>query len=192
MGVLAHISDIIIPVLIFFIVGYGFVSKVKVYETFLEGAKDGLKVVIDIVPTLIGLLVAVGMLRASGFFELLGKVLAPAANAVGLPAQLLPLLIVKMFSSSAATGLVLDIFKTAGPDSYAGMLTSILMSCTDTMLIFRGSEEYLQRQGLEFVLIFLLFYLSPVVLDWQIKLSWQLNNRMRNYKQRKDGYDTVL
>ncbi len=133
MGVLAHISDIIIPVLIFFIVGYGFVSKVKVYEIFLDGAKDGLKVVIDIVPTLIGLLVAVGMLRASGFFELLGKVLAPAATAVGLPAQLLPLLIVKLFSSSAATGLVLDIFKTAGPDSYAGMLTSILMSCTETV-----------------------------------------------------------
>lgn len=153
MGVFAHISDIIIPVLIFFIVGCGFVSKVKVYETFLDGAKNGLKVVIDIVPTLIGLLVAVGMLRASGFFELLGKVLAPAATAVGLPAQLLPLLIVKMFSSSAATGLVLDIFKTAGPDSYAGMLTSILMSCTDTMLILRGSEEYLQIQGLEFVLI---------------------------------------
>ena len=133
MSVLAHISDIIIPVLIFFIVGYGFVYKVKVYETFLDGAKDGLKVVIDIVPTLIGLLVAVGMLRASGFFELLGKLLAPAATAVGLPAQLLPLLIVKMFSSSAATGLVLDIFRTAGPDSYAGMLTSILMSCTETV-----------------------------------------------------------
>ncbi len=87
MSVLAHISDIIIPVLIFFIVGYGFVSKVKVYETFLDGAKDGLKVVIDIVPTLIGLLVAVGMLRASGFFELLGKLLAPVTTAVGLPAS---------------------------------------------------------------------------------------------------------
>ncbi len=150
---IAHISDIIIPILIFFIVGYGAVSGVKVYESFLKGAKDGLKIVIDIVPTLIGLLVAVGMLRASGFFDMLGKVLAPVTEQVGLPAQLLPLLIVKMFSSSAATGLVLDIFRTSGPDSYAGLVTSILMSCTDTMLILRGSEEYLQRQGLEFVLI---------------------------------------
>lgn len=133
MNVLAHISDIIIPVLIFFIVGYGIVSKVKVYESFLEGAKDGLKIVLDIVPTLIGLLVAVGMLRASGFFELLGRLLGPMTEKVGLPAQLMPLLIVKLFSSSAATGLVLDIFKTAGPDSYAGMLTSILMSCTETV-----------------------------------------------------------
>lgn len=133
MKTLAYFSDIIIPLLIFFIVGYGWASKIKVYETFLKGAKDGLKIVVDIVPTLIGLLVAVGMLRASGFFEMLGELLEPITLAVGLPAQLLPLLIVKMFSSSAATGLVLDIFKTSGPDSYAGMLTSILMSCTETI-----------------------------------------------------------
>ena len=135
MNAMAHLSDIIIPILIFFIVGYGFVSRVKVYETFLKGAKDGLKIVVDIVPTLIGLLVAVGMLRASGFFEMLGTLLGPAAAAVGLPAQLMPLLVVKLFSSSASTGLVLDIFRTSGPDSYAGMLTSssILMSCTETV-----------------------------------------------------------
>ncbi len=164
MNVLSHVSDIIIPILIFFIVGYGYVSRVKVYESFLKGAKSGLKIVVDIVPTLIGLMVAVGMLRASGFFDMLGRLLGPLTEKVGLPAQLMPLLIVKMFSSSAATGLVLDIFKTAGPDSYAGMLTSILMSCTDTMQILRGNEEYLQRQDLEFVLI---FYTSPVVLDRQ-------------------------
>lgn len=133
MNAFAHVSDIIIPVLIFFIIGYGFVCGIKVYECFLKGAREGLKIVVDIVPTLVGLLVAVGMLRASGFFELLGQLLAPVTAAVGLPAQLLPLLIVKLFSSSAATGLVLDIFKTAGPDSYAGTLTSILMSCTETV-----------------------------------------------------------
>lgn len=66
-------------------------------------------------------------------FELLGTLLGPAAAAAGLPAQLMPLLVVKLFSSSAATGLVLDIFRTSGPDSYAGMLTSILMSCTETV-----------------------------------------------------------
>lgn len=133
MNALSHISDIIIPLLIFFIVGYGYASKVKVYESFLKGAKEGLKIVVDIVPTLIGLLMAVGMLRASGFFDFLGNILAPVTESVGLPAQLLPLLVVKLFSSSAATGLVLDIFKASGPDSYAGMLTSILMSCTETV-----------------------------------------------------------
>lgn len=133
MKILTHMSDIIIPLIIFFVVGYGMVSGVKVYETFLKGAGEGLKVVVEIMPTLVGLMVAVGVLRASGFFDLLGVVLKPLTQAVGLPTQLIPLLIVKMFSSSAATGLVLDIFKTSGPDSYAGMLTSILMSCTETI-----------------------------------------------------------
>ncbi|MCM1325823.1 MAG: spore maturation protein [Bacteroidales bacterium] len=133
MQVLTHVSDIIIPSVIFFVVGYGLVSKIKVYEVFLKGAKDGLRIVVDIIPTLVGLMMAVGVLRASGFFELLGTVLSPLAEAVKLPAQLIPLLIVKMFSSSAATGLVLDIFKNNGPDSYAGMITSILMSCTETI-----------------------------------------------------------
>lgn len=133
MNVLTHLSDILIPLLIFFVVGYGIVSKVKVYETFLKGAKDGLRISIDILPTLIGLMMAVGILRASGFFEMLGEVLAPATSLLGLPAQLIPLLVVKLFSSSAATGLVLDIFKNFGPDSYSGILTSILMSCTETV-----------------------------------------------------------
>lgn len=133
MNIFLHLSDIIIPLVIFFVVGYGIVSGVKVYESFLNGAKDGLKIVADIVPTLIGLMVAVGVLRASGFFDLLGTLLAPVTEKAGLPAQLIPLLIVKLFSSSAATGLVLDIFKTNGPDSYAGLVTSILMSCTETV-----------------------------------------------------------
>lgn len=133
MQALTHMSDIIIPSVIFFVVGYGLVSRIKVYEVFLKGAKDGLRIVVDIIPTLVGLMMAVGVLRASGFFELLGTVLSPLAEAVKLPAQLIPLLIVKMFSSSAATGLVLDIFKNNGPDSYAGMITSILMSCTETI-----------------------------------------------------------
>lgn len=142
MNVLTHISDIIIPAIIFYIVGYGLISRVKVYESFLKGAKDGLRVVVDIMPTLIGLMVAVGVLRASGFLAFLGSLLAPLTEAVGLPGELLPLLIVKLFSSSAATGLVLDIFKTAGPDSYVGMVTSILMSCTET-LFYTMSVYYL-------------------------------------------------
>lgn len=73
MNVLSHISDIIIPILLFYIIGYGLVSKVKVYEAFLTGAREGLKVVIDIMPTLVGLLVAVGVLRASGFLEFLSR-----------------------------------------------------------------------------------------------------------------------
>lgn len=133
METMTRVSDILIPMIFFLVVGYGLVSGVKVYETFLKGARDGLRVVVDIVPTLVGLMMAVGILRASGFFDILGKWIGPITELVGLPAQIVPLLIVKLFSSSAATGLVLDIFKTSGPDSYIGLLTSILMSCTETV-----------------------------------------------------------
>lgn len=133
MNILIHLSDIIIPAVIFYIVGNGMISKVKVYESFLTGAKSGLKVVVDIMPTLIGLMVAVGVLRASGFLGFLGGLFAPLTEAVGMPGELFPLLIVKLFSSSAATGLVLDVFRESGPDSYVGMVTSILMSCTETL-----------------------------------------------------------
>lgn len=147
MNALANISDIIIPLVVFFVVGYGLVSGVKVYETFLKGAREGLKIVVDIMPTLIGLMIAVGILRSSGFFELLGVVLQPLTQLLHLPGELIPVLIVKLFSSSAATGLVLDIFKNYGPDSFVGTVTSILMSCTDAVVIYRRNEEYLQNTG---------------------------------------------
>lgn len=132
-NVMANLSNIIIPAIIFYIVAHGISNKVKVYEEFIEGAKDGLKTVVQILPTLVGLMVGVGVLRASGFMEFLGGLIGKFTEQIGIPADIVPLLLVKMFSSSAATGLVLDIFKTHGTDSYIGMLTSILMSCTETI-----------------------------------------------------------
>lgn len=133
MQILSYVSDILIPVLVFFIVGYGFFAKTKVYESFLKGAKDGLVVVVEILPTLIGLMIAVGVLRASGFLSFVGKVFAPLTERIYMPSELMPVFLIKMFSGSAATGLVLDIFKNHGPDSYLGMVTSILMSSTETL-----------------------------------------------------------
>ncbi len=103
------------------------------YEDFIKGAKDGFRTVIQIMPTLVGLMVAVGVLRASGFLNAVGKLFGGLTDKIGFPSDLVPLIFVKMFSSSAATGLVLDIFKTYGPDSYIGMITSIMMSCTETI-----------------------------------------------------------
>jgi len=133
MKVLAEFSNIIIPAIIFYIVGYGVVSKVPVYEHFIKGAKDGMGTVIKLLPTLIGLLMAVGILRSSGFLEFLGELLLRPGEAIGVPKEVLPLILVKMVSGSAATGLALDLFKTYGPDSYIGTLVSILMSCTETI-----------------------------------------------------------
>ncbi|MBR1692402.1 MAG: spore maturation protein [Lachnospiraceae bacterium] len=133
MNVLANLSNIIIPALLFYIVAYGLMNKISVYEEFIKGAKDGMKTVVEIMPTLIGLMVAVGVLRASGFLEFVGRLLGNVLAMVQFPAELMPLTLVKMFSSSAATGLVLDIFKEYGPDSYLGYVTSLMMSSTETI-----------------------------------------------------------
>ncbi|WMC94310.1 nucleoside recognition domain-containing protein [Kineothrix sp. MB12-C1] len=130
---MTNISNIIIPVIIFYIVAYGVINKQKVYEEFIKGAKDGFRTVIDIMPTLVGLMVAVGVLRASGFLGFIGRIFRGVTDVIGFPSELVPLVFIKMFSSSAATGLVLDIFKTYGPDSRIGMITSIMMSCTETI-----------------------------------------------------------
>lgn len=142
-GVLSNISNIIIPLVIFYIVAYGIATKTAVYDDFVRGAKEGLKVVVQIAPTLVGLMVGVGVLRASGFLDFLGSITAGVTEKLGLSPDLIPLIFIKMFSSSAATGLVLDIFKTYGPDSLTGMITSIMMSCTDITVILRRNEEYL-------------------------------------------------
>lgn len=128
-----NFSNIIIPVIIFYIVAYGLASKSNVYEDFIKGAKDGFHTVIQIMPTLIGLMVAVGILRASGFLDFLAGIFSGVASRLGFSSELVPLILIKMFSSSAATGLVLDIFKNHGPDSLIGMTTSIMMSCTETV-----------------------------------------------------------
>ena len=133
MNFLLFLSDFIVPFLVFYIVGFGLLMKKNIYEDFVKGAKDGFKTVIKIMPTLIGLMVGVGVLRASGFLDAIGNLLGRAISVLHFPAQLVPVTIVRMFSSSAATGLALDIFKEYGPDSYLGRLTAILMSCTETI-----------------------------------------------------------
>lgn len=133
MTFLLYLSDYMIPFVIFYVVGYGILTKTSIFDEFVKGAKDGFKVVLDILPTLIGLMVGIGIMRASGAFDMLANLLKPLMSILRFPAELVPLVIVKMFSSSAATSLVIDIFKQYGPDSYLGTLTSILMSCTETI-----------------------------------------------------------
>ena len=98
-----------------------------------QGAKDGFETVIGIMPTLIGLMVAVGILRASGFLECFSNVCAIFTEKIGFPSELLPLAVVKMFSSSAATGLLLDIYKEYGTDSLLGRMASIMLGSTETI-----------------------------------------------------------
>lgn len=133
MRILLTISDFLIPVTILMIVVFGCLQKVDIYEVFLEGAKEGLRTVVDILPTLIGLILAVEVVRAGGLLDILVNLIRPAAEAVGFPAELAPLSLVRLISSSAATGLLTDLFSAYGPDSFLGRAASVMMSCTETV-----------------------------------------------------------
>jgi len=133
MELFMYVTEFIVPMIILGIVMYGVLMKVPVYDTFIKGAKSGFLTVIKIMPTLIGLMVGVGVLRASGFLDFIAGGIGQLTGYIGFPGELVPLTIVKMFSSSAATGLLLDIFKEFGTDSYIGLIASISMSCTETI-----------------------------------------------------------
>ena len=147
MNVLLFLSNGIIPIIVFGIVGYAMLQKVPVFDKFVEGVMDGFQTVYKVLPTLIGLLVAVGMLRNSGFMEAIGRLIQPVAEIVHFPSQLVPLIIVKLFSSSAATSLLLDIFKQFGTDSKIGVLASVLMSCSET--VFYTMSVYFVTAGVK-------------------------------------------
>ena len=131
--ILLYLSDMLVPFLILYVVAHGLLARRPVYDDFVKGAKDGLKTVLQILPTLVGLMVAVGVLRASGFLDFLPQALRLLTELVHFPSELVPLTIVRMFSASAATGLALDVFKEYGTDSYLGLAASILMGCTETI-----------------------------------------------------------
>jgi len=122
-----------IPLVIFVIVAFGTLKGTPVFDSFIKGAKTGLPTIIGIMPTLIGLMVAVGILRASGALDILSGIAAPATDVVGFPKEALPITFMRLVSSSAATSLLLDIFKNFGPDSFIGRFVSIMMSCTETV-----------------------------------------------------------
>ncbi len=138
-------SDYMIPLTILYIVGFAVLMRRPVYDDFVEGAKEGASTVFGILPTLVGLMVGVGALRASGFLDAVTRVLGPIAGWIGFPTALLPVALVRLFSSSAATGLVLDIFRQYGPDSELGMITSVMMSCTET--VFYTMSVYFMTAG---------------------------------------------
>ena len=133
MKILLFLSDLMIPLILFYIVGFGFLIKRNIYEDFVDGAASGLKTVVKIMPTLIGLMTGVGILRASGFLDMLGRLFGGILDRIGFPSELVPLTIVKMFSSSAATGLLLDIYKEFGTDSRSGLIASLILSSTETI-----------------------------------------------------------
>lgn len=127
------VSDLLIPMIILGILCYGILQQVAVYDVFVKGAKSGFLTVAKIIPTMVGLMVAVGILRALGLLTCLSEEIGKFTKWIGFPGELVPLTVVKMFSSSAATGLLLDIYKEFGTDSRNGLIASISMASTETI-----------------------------------------------------------
>ena len=133
MSILLFLSQAAVPLVIFYIVGFGILQKRPVLDDFLDGAKKGMSTVVSLMPTLVGLLTAAGVLRASGFLDFISGFLAVPAQQLRIPASIIPVTLVRLVSNAAATSLVLDIFQSAGPDSLEGMMAAILMSSTETV-----------------------------------------------------------
>jgi spore maturation protein B len=131
--IFSFISDFAIPFVMIYLVGYGIWVKCPIYDAFVKGAINGMKTVVNILPTLVGLMVAVSILRTSGFLDDFCTLLKPIANLVHLPTEIFPLVFIKMFSSSAATSLLIDIFKQNGTDSYLGFCGALICSSTETI-----------------------------------------------------------
>lgn len=127
------LSDSIIPLIVFVMVLVGMRKKVAIYDEFVKGAKNGLETTMNILPTLVGLMIAVGVVRASGLLEALTEGLSFFTNAVHFPSALVPLGVMKLFSSSAATGMLLDLYEHYGCDSLVGMAASLMLSSTETV-----------------------------------------------------------
>lgn len=132
MNVANHISNMLFLAFIVGIPLYGAIKKINVFDAFVNGAKEGFNTSINLIPYLIAMMVAVGMLRASGFFELLGHWLAPALKAIGMPSELLPLALVRPFSGSASVGMMAELIHEYGGNSFIAKAAATMMGSTET------------------------------------------------------------
>ncbi len=126
------INSYIIPAIITAILVGGLLSGVKVFDLFLEGAKEGLMTAVKILPSIIGLMTAVGMFKASGALDLLANALSPVAMLMGLPQEVMPLAILRPISGSGGMVLFRDILTNHGPDSFIGRVASVMQGSSET------------------------------------------------------------
>ncbi|MCX8130781.1 MAG: spore maturation protein [Clostridia bacterium] len=147
MQIVKILSDYAIATIFLVILSLGMYREIKVYDVFVDGAKEGITTVIRIIPPLVGLMVAIGVFRASGALDLLIHAVSPITKMLGIPSQALPLALLRPISGSASLALVSDIIKTNGPDSFIGRLVSTMMGSTET--IFYTLAVYFGSVGIK-------------------------------------------
>jgi len=129
-----YISSAVMPIMILLIVAYGIKERIKVYDTFLDGAKEGLEMVFKLLPTLIGIFMAIGALRSSGILDLIVDIITPICNIFNLPSEIMPLALIRPISGSASMAVAVDIMEQFGVDSKIGLMASTIMGSTETTL----------------------------------------------------------
>ena len=134
MKIINYFSVIAMPAIILLIIAYSFIEKNKVFDIFLDGAKEGVKIVYNIFPTLVGLFVAVGALRESGLLDFVIKCVSPLVKIINIPNEIMPLAIIRPISGSAAMAVATDIMNNYGVDSKIGKMASVIMGSTETTL----------------------------------------------------------
>ena len=134
MKIINYLSIIAMPAIISLIITYSLIEKNKVFDIFLEGAKEGVKIVYNIFPTLVGLFVAIGALRNSGFLDFIINSISPFSNLINIPNEIMPLAIIRPISGSAAMAIATDIMNNYGVDSKIGKMASVIMGSTETTL----------------------------------------------------------
>lgn len=134
MRIINYISIVAMPLVVLIIVYKGLKEKISVFDVFLKGATEGVEITFKIFPTLVGLFVAIGMLRNSGIIDFIIKLISPVLGYLRFPAEIVPLALLRPISGSASMAVATDIIKQNGVDSFIGILASVIMGATETTL----------------------------------------------------------
>ena len=132
MKIINYFSAAVIPIIIAIIIISALVEKKSTYDIFIEGAKEGIEIVISLFPTLLGIFIAVGVLRSSGVLDFLVQIISPITNVLKIPSEIMPLALIRPISGSASTAIATDIMKNYGVDSNIGLIASTIMGSTET------------------------------------------------------------
>ena len=146
------ISNYSIPIIILLIVGICFFEKNNVFDDFTEGVKEGVEIIYNVFPTLLGLFVAIGFLKTTGLLDFIIKLIMPMIELVKIPKEILPLMVFKPVSGSAATAIATEIMRENGVDSLIGKIASVIMGSTETTLytiaIYTGCVKIKKTRGI--------------------------------------------
>ena len=152
MEIINYISIIAMPLVILSIVFKGLSEKINVFDVFIKGATDGVEICLKIFPTLIGLFVAIGLLRSSGILDFITKLISPVLSFIKFPSEIVPLALLRPISGSASMAVATDIISRNGVDSFIGFLAAVIMGATETTLytiaVYTGSVKIKNTRGI--------------------------------------------